>query len=472
MAIAARRDPLDAVSERRLLKDRATHDLGYRADVLADLATEPVESCIVVLTGPRRVGKSVALLDLAHALCARIDVHPLQVIYLACDGMSARDLRRSFTLGRDVTRAVDRNGATRRVWLLDEITTVNGWTATLKAARDGTPVGEDTVVVTGSRWRPGEDVEGNLLAGRAGATGRRRVRHLLPMTFRDFVLATRPELAVPERVHPAALQSPEVRTALDEVRFEVDRFDLAWQDYLTCGGFPRAVAEHVRLGAVTTDYLRDLAAWLRRDVDPDAAAESVPLLLAELARRASSPLNITNLADVLPWPRAGTDVRLHRLISSFGALWCRQRDTDGYAIAGSQPKCYLVDPLLAWLPHRLRAGLATPDMTQLNEQALGVALARAIDNLDEGRLVAGDTIGYARTETGNDVDLAPVAVPSPSGTARTTPIESKWVDNRWRSEARVIENKYGCGILATKSILDLDHPTWAVPAPLIALLLG
>lgn len=52
MAVAARRDPLDAMNEGRLLKDRATHDLGYRADVLADLATQPVESCLVVLTGP------------------------------------------------------------------------------------------------------------------------------------------------------------------------------------------------------------------------------------------------------------------------------------------------------------------------------------------------------------------------------------------------------------------------------------
>jgi uncharacterized protein len=33
------------------------------------------------------------------------------------------------------------------------------------------------------------------------------------------------------------------------------------------------------------------------------------------------------------------------------------------------------------------------------------------------------------------------------------------------------EAKYRNGILATKSILDTQHPTWAVPAPLLALLL-
>jgi len=35
----------------------------------------------------------------------------------------------------------------------------------------------------------------------------------------------------------------------------------------------------------------------------------------------------------------------------------------------------------------------------------------------------------------------------------------------------VVEGKYSAGVPATKSILDLDHPAWAVPAPLVSLLL-
>jgi hypothetical protein len=52
------------------------------------------------------------------------------------------------------------------------------------------------------------------------------------------------------------------------------------------------------------------------------------------------------------------------------------------------------------------------------------------------------------------------------------PIESKWVDSGWRGEARVIDGKYGRGIMATKSMLDLEGDVWAVPAPLVALLLA
>lgn len=56
---------------------------------------------------------------------------------------------------------------------------------------------------------------------------------------------------------------------------------------------------------------------------------------------------------------------------------------------------------------------------------------------------------------------------APAGT-----IESKWVDQGWRQEALVLEGRYGRGVMATQSILDLSHPSWAIPVPLLACLLG
>jgi hypothetical protein len=141
-------------------------------------------------------------------------------------------------------------------------------------------------------------------------------------------------------------------------------------------------------------------------------------------------------------------------------------------VPGSQANLYFTDSIIAWLPSTLRAGVPTPDMSGLTEMALGVSLARAIDNLEEGRWLSGDTIGYLRTPSGTEVDLAPVAVPTSAGSATTTAVESKWVDARWRSEARTVEGRYAGGMLATKSLLDLEHPAWAVPAPLVALMLG
>jgi hypothetical protein len=110
-------------------------------------------------------------------------------------------------------------------------------------------------------------------------------------------------------------------------------------------------------------------------------------------------------------------------------------------------------------------------MTGLTEMAIGVSLARTIDTLEEGRWLSADTRGYSRTKSGNEIDLAPVSVPTSAGVDATVPLECKWVDQGWRSAARTIDGKYGRGILATKSILDTSANIWAVPAPLIALLL-
>lgn len=460
-------------SSHRLLRDRGEYDLGYRADVLDDIAAGSPDGSLVVLTGPRRIGKSVALLDAIAALCRCSDVDPRQIIHVPCDGMRDRDLRRVITLGRALTRSVDLQHPVRRVWFFDEISAIPGWTSVLKAARDSTEFGDDTVVATGSRWASNEDVHGNLLAGRAGRSNGHRIRQLLPMTFRDYLAATRPELPMIPAEHPGNLQSQEARETLHSVEFAVDDYDLAWQDYLTCGGFPRAVAEHAKTGAVSNPYVRDLLAWLRADIDPDAANDSVPRLLAGIAGRMTSPLNLTRTSQDLGYSnRPVLERRVTRLINSHAALWCQQRADRGDLVVGAQHKLYLTDPILAWAPSLASPGLPEPDMTALNEATLAVALARRIDELDEGRWVAEDTIGYARTASGNEIDFAPVRVPNSAGPTLTTPIESKWIDAGWRSEVKTMGGKYGRGILATKSILDIDDSIWAVPSPLLALLLN
>ena len=219
---------------------------------------------------------------------------------------------------------------------------------------------------------------------------------------------------------------------------------------------------------MSTAYLNDLRSWLRADVDPDRPQDSAPRLLDGLSQRATSPLNVTAAATAHGYPSRDILVRrLNRLVSSHAALWCPRREAE-QAVAGAQAKLYLTDPLLATLPSRLRTA-AGPDMTRLTEMAIGVALARAIDDLEEGRWVTGDTIGHARTS--GDVDLGPVTVPSANGPATTIPMESKWVEQGWKGKARTIDAKFGHGILATKSVLNTTGRTRAVPAPLLALLL-
>jgi predicted AAA+ superfamily ATPase len=454
----------------RTLRDLGRHDLGYRSAILDDIADGPVTDQLVLLSGPRRIGKSVTMLQTAQRLCERADIDPRQVVYAPCDAMAAQDLRRLLVLGRALTESVDQGGSRPRIWLLDEISSVSKWSAILKGARDNTDFGDDTVVATGSRWADDEDIEGNLLAGRAGS-GTRRRRILLPMSFREYLGVTRPDLVAFDVMHPASLQDASARRVLAKVGLLVDDYDLAWQAYLSIGGFPRAVAEQASLGEVTDGFLADIEAWLHRDVEPAAGPESIPLLLDGLSTRSGAPLSMNSAGQDLGYSKDVFTLRVRRMIASHALLRCPQRE-DGKFVPQTQSKYYLTDPLLAWLPSRYRADINTPDMTRLTEAAVAVTQARAIDSQTEGRWLHGDTIGYARTSTQREVDLAPVGVSSSQGPVLTVPIESKWVDRGWKSEARTITGKFGRGIVATKTVLDLEGPVWAVPAPVLALALA
>lgn len=463
-------DPLAWTADDPALRRRAPHDLGYRARVLDDVVTETIDDRLVVLRGPRRVGKSVLLKDTVAGLCRRPDLDPRQVIYLSADAMRAPDLNRVVKLGRELTRSV---GDARRVWLLDEVTSLDGWTSTLKYLRDGTHLGDDTVVCTGSSWDHNAALERDLLTGRAGQTSTRRLRLLLPMTFRDVAVATRRDLPLPPPLAPWDLQSPAVETLAITVDLFADDFDLAWQSYLTSGGFPRAVAEHHHTGQVSDAFIIDLVGWLHREVDPEVPAESVALLLDGLERRSSSPLSRASAANDLGYAnRPLFDRRVERLVTNFAALWCPQIDDKGRRVVKAHAKLYLTDPLLGWIAPRIRAGLTPPDFGRLTEGALAVALARAIDQVQPGRWFAQDTIGYLRTGSGKEIDFAPVPVPTASGQEMTTPLESKWVSHGWRSEALVMENRLGRGLMATRNVSGTATPVWALPAPVVAALLG
>lgn len=136
-------------------------------------------------------------------------------------------------------------------------------------------------------------------------------------------------------------------------------------------------------------FLRDLAAWLHRDVDPEAGEDSVPRLLSALQARGASPLNRRSLAEDLGYgSRQTADLRLTRLVHTYAAIWCHRVDERGRRVAGAQSKLYLCDPLLASLPARLREGLPPADFTRLSEAALG-ARARTGDRCASAGALAG-----------------------------------------------------------------------------------
>lgn len=456
-------DPTSWTATDSLLAQTTAVGIEYEPDALIDVAPPGLWT----LRGPRRVGKSVCVKRLVARLCGDPAIDPNQVIYFSSDGFRPQDLRRAFVMGRDLTAAADPRP---RIWVVDEVTAVAGWVPVVKELRDNTALARDAVVLTGSSADDLDDARRGLGAGRTGVSNPFRL--LLPMTFRSFLATTGVEVPFPDRLRPDALQTTPAGRAVRDLEPFCDVLDLAWQRFLECGGFPRAVGEHRRHGMVSAEFVFDLLSWLAADVEPDGPAESVPRLLAELHRRTGAPLDVRNTGVALGMSRERLRVRLTRLVSTFATMRCAQSDQHGRPMESGQSKMYLSDPLLAHLPMLRDATFDAPDMSKLTENQLAVELAVATDRLHPDRFVEQRAILYARTGGGKEVDFAPVPLHVAGRKLTTTPIEGKWVSQNWRSETLVMRGRYGAGVLATKNIVDLDGPVWAVPAPILAMLLN
>ena len=110
------------------------------------------------------------------------------------------------------------------------------------------------------------------------------------------------------------------------------------------------------------------------------------------------------------------------------------------------------------------AGTA-PDMTALSEQQLAVALLRALEAESPGAAVRHDSLLYYRSRTNAEIDFV-----SPS--FRQVCVESKFVDRGWGRAFQTIEASGRAGVVATRSGTQEHDGGWALPAGLVAFLLG
>jgi hypothetical protein len=129
-----------------------------------------------------------------------------------------------------------------------------------------------------------------------------------------------------------------------------------------------------------------------------------------------------------------------------------------------------------------------PDLREARLNALGAYDPRPLSDIQPGALYllmgprrAGKSVAMkravARTEhlalldeaallvqrnpdTGSEIDFV--------GPLLQTPIESKYVSQKWRGRRRMLEEHHGRGILATRDILDVSGNIWAIPAGLLA----
>lgn len=440
------------------LRAAAATPLRYEPTPLADIRPPG----LYVLRGPRRVGKSLELKRAIVRLLAD-GVDPRTVLYCSCDGLRSQDLRRLTAQGHSATRTLPGP----RWWLLDEVTAVNGWSQTIKELRDqDTTFREACVVLTGSSAHDLEHARKDLADRRGGVADSDRL--LLPMGFRAFCQALGGvEQAPTESLMPAELQSAPGERAILALEPWSDVLADLWELYLDVGGFPRAVGEHVREGAVSPGFLQGLWDVVLGDaIRASALAEAdVIVLLDRLAANLCSPVNASRIArDVGLAGHQAAINRIDGLVRAFLAWQCH-RIRDGRPNTAAQRKLYFVDPLIARLPHLRNPSFPAPEAAKLTQQQIGLALSRAVSLRAPSAFVNTDRVMYERTTTGAEIDFV--------GPELRLPFECKYTDEGWRREAQTMKARYGRGIMVTRSplLVDPHEPIWAVPASILAWLL-
>lgn len=416
-----------------------------------------------MLRGPRRVGKSLELKRAIVRLLAD-GIDPKTIFYCSCDGLSKQDLRRLVAQGHSVTRTLPGP----RHWLLDEVTAVPGWSQTIKELRDqDTTFREACVVLTGSSARDLEQARKDLADRRGGIADSDRL--LLPMGFRAFCAALGGFDELPVQViPPKEMLSPVAELAVSALEPWSDALADAWELFLDVGGFPRAVGEMVGSGAVSDGFVQGL--W---DVVLGDAIRAAPMseadvtaLLDRLTANLCSPINASSVArDVgLPGHQAVVD-RIEDLVRAFLAWRCH-RIRDGRPNTAAQRKLYFVDPLVARLAHLRNSRSSAPDAAKLTQQQIGLTLARAVSLHVPVAFVQTDRVMYERTGTGAEIDFV--------GPDLEIPFACKYTDGGWRKEALTMKARYGRGVMVTRSPLltGADEPIWAIPAAILAWLLG
>jgi predicted AAA+ superfamily ATPase len=434
--------------------------LSYDPRPLRDIIT----GGLYILRGPRRVGKSTAL-KLFIAKRLRGGSPPRSILHVSVEGRSAQDLA-------DIVR---RGGAAwlegdpgERVWVIDEITGVRGpWPEQIKRLRDSDPgFSVDTVIITGSSASRFDEAR-KLLAGRRNAD--QSDLTLFQMGFADVARELGAELPESPKWRAADLGDPSaIEAAVHEYRPWITGMVDAWERYLKVGGYPQAVSAEKEApgshqGAILTEALWDV---IHGDAFQGAGLThtQTQTILRSLSSSLSSLFSVQGLASAVGVAFATAESRLDALRRAFVAFPVH-REQGLAPKPQSQSKWYFTDPRLARLAADLGAG-SPPNDTVLSEQQMALALLRALERESPGAAIRHDRLLYYRSGTGAEIDFV-----SPSFSSSC--VESKFVDRGWgRAFQTIGASGRTVGIVATRSGLREHDGGWALPAGLVAFLLG
>ncbi|MGH3937241.1 MAG: hypothetical protein ACRDTG_01185, partial [Pseudonocardiaceae bacterium] len=95
----------------------------------------------------------------------------------------------------------------------------------------------------------------------------------------------------------------------------------------------------------------------------------------------------------------------------------------------------------------------------------GMVLLRNLDAAGSGDVTDYAELLHYRSSTGTEIDFV-------GRRMGEIAVESKYVDDRWAREAQTLAASGWHGVIATRSVTQWRGEVWAVPAPILALILG
>ncbi|MEB3780846.1 MAG: AAA family ATPase [Desulfurococcales archaeon] len=244
---------------------------------------------IITLRGPRRAGKTTLIKLLIKHLLVERRIYPKSIFYVSLDYEGLEDVKLV-----NLLEAIASSGRYEKYVFLDEASIYPGWAQALKNLYDMNLVlrGKMKIIATGSHSMDLAEAASKL-RGRQGNfaelfnVGGNLIH--LPLRFPEVVEAIRGEIDRyfnKQRLRTPGLRfellkklaSGEIPEIIQYIYYIYDNYfqllQTLFDDYLIHGGYPRAIDEYHKKGAISGEFYSDLAELLVKDsvkagLDPD-----------------------------------------------------------------------------------------------------------------------------------------------------------------------------------------------------------
>lgn len=422
---------------------------------------QPTDEGIFTLRGPRQVGKTTLLKQLARELVRTGGWDPRQVVYYSLDLVD--DRQRIVDLVRQVKASRPTAARERWCFLLDEVPVVEGWQRSVKYLWDHDIEGvrRDLFVLSGSSAvdlrRASERLPGRRGAGRDLA--------LLPLSFREFLTAVDPAAPPPALAGPQDLLTPRGEELVRQAMFSLDRLQTRLAQYAVVGGFPAAVGDFIGTGAVTPRTLADLWNVVASDVERWSRSRVRALrLLGRVVSSLGSPFSWASLAVDMDVTRPIAEEYANLLADAFLLFVVYFRDLAGRAQPRKEKKIYAADPLLLRLPAHVE-NTALPGLPAVIENIVGFTLLRVSERDLIESFRDPQSLCYWKSTASREIDFLAGYRPA------QLPVEVKYQTRVGRQDTLALRNAFKRGVVVSRADLLWDADVPIVPAAALLALL-